>query len=249
MLENIQRYVSALEEASAHLAGEGGAIDLAVEAEKAIASISDLDERWEKASAELASAVISLRETARDIDSGRYADGEEGESLEPLQERLAAIQRTARKYGTDGDGLVAERDRIREILRDLDEGSDGLEEARAATARAKIALEPVLDRLSAARRKAAARLDADITAELAELGMKGALFSTAVGTREIRAFMEDSDELDLSDWGMGQSGVHDQDECGRGTSSSCRCGVWRRVIKDHTRFEEASGKQRDVSLP
>ncbi len=201
MLENIQRYISALESAAARLTGEGGAIDMAGLAEKAMASISDLDERWERASEEIASAVISLRETARDIDSGRNVDEESSESLEPLQERLAAIQRSARKYGTDADGLAAERDRIREILRDLDEGSDGIEEARAATARAKVHLEPVLGKLTAKRRKAAARLDDDVTSELAELGMKGALFSTAVGTREIRAFMEDSDELDLFDGG------------------------------------------------
>lgn len=200
-LENFQRYVSALESASARISGDGGAIDMAGEAEKAIASISDLDERWERASGELSSAIISLRETVRDIDSGLDLDSEGGESLSPLQDRLAAIQRTARKYGTDGDGLVTERDRIREILRGLDEGSDGLEDARAATARAKVQLEPVLDKLTAKRKKTASRLDADITDELAELGMKGALFSTAIGRREIRAFMEDSDELDLSDGG------------------------------------------------
>ncbi len=201
MLENIQLYVSALESAAARLAGDGGAIDMAIEAEKAMASISDLDERWERASEEIASAVISLRETVRDIDSGRNPDVEDGEALEPLQERLAAIQRTARKYGTDADGLAAERDRIREILINLEEGSDGIEEALTATSRARTRLEPVLERLTAKRRKAAGRLDADVTSELAEMGMKGALFSTVVGTREIRAFMEDSDELDLFDGG------------------------------------------------
>ncbi len=200
-LENFQRYVSALEAASLRISGEGGAIDMAGEAERSLASISDLDERWERATSELSSAIISLRETARDIDSGRDVDGEDGESLEPLQDRLAAIQRTARKYGTDGDGLVAERDRIKEILRNLDEGSDGIEEARAATARAKVQLEPVLDKLTAKRKKAALKLDADITSELAELGMKGALFKTAIGKREIRAFMDNSDELDLADGG------------------------------------------------
>ena len=200
-LENIQRYRSALEEAVDSLTGDGGAIDRAGKAEKAIDSISDLDERWKRASGEIESAVIALQETAREIEMGRGDDAEGDESLEPLQERLAVIQRTARKYGTDADGLAAERDRIREVLRGLDEGSDGIEDARAATAKAKDLLEPVLNRLSKERRKAAARLDADITAELAELGMRGALFRTAVGTREIRAFMEDSDELDLFDGG------------------------------------------------
>ncbi len=201
LLENIKRYSSALEAAVERLAGEGGAIDMAGEAEKAVASISDLDERWQKVSDEIASAVISLQETARDIESGRGSEGDDGESLEPLQERLSAIQRSARKYGTDADGLVSERDRIREILRGLDEGSDGIEEARVAVVKAKAMLEPVLDRLTRERRKAAVRLDADVTTELAELGMEGALFSTVVGTREIRAFMEDSDELDLFDGG------------------------------------------------
>ncbi len=201
MLENIRRYRSALEAASAKLTGEGGAIDTAMEAEKEIDSISDLDERWKKASVEIASAIIILQETAREIDMGRSDDGGDGESLEPLQERLAAIQRMARKYRTDTDGLAAERDRIKKVLRGLDEGSDMIEEERLATARAKALLEPVLDRLSEERRTAAARLDADVTAELAELGIKGALFRIAVGTREIRAFMEESDELDLFDGG------------------------------------------------
>ena len=201
MLENIRQYRSALETAFEKLAGEGGAIDMARGAEKKIDSISDLDERWKNASMEIVSAVITLQETAREINIGRSDDDIDGESLEPLQERLAAIQRTARKYGTDADGLSAERDRIREVLRGLDEGSDMIEEERAATSRAKGHLEPVLDRLSTERRKVAARLDVEVTAELTELGMTGALFSTAVGTREIRAFMEESDELDLSDGG------------------------------------------------
>ncbi len=201
MLENIRRYRSALEAAAVNLTGEGGAIETAGEAEKAIDSISDLDERWNKASEEITSAIITLQETARAIDAGRSDEWGGGESLEPLQERLAAIQRTARKYGTDADGLAAERDRIRGVLRGLDEGSDGIEEERLATARAKDLLEPVLDRLSEERRKVAARIDADVTTELAELGMRGALFSTAIGTREIRAFMEESDELDLSGGG------------------------------------------------
>ncbi len=201
LLENMQRYSSALESAVERLAGEGGAIDMAGEAEKAIASISDLDERWQRAADEIASAVISLKETARDIGSRQGSEDEDGESLEPLQERLAAIQRHARKYKTDADGLVSERDRIREVLRSLDEGSDGIEEARAAVVEAQALLEPVMDRLTRERKRAAARLDADVTSELAELGMKGALFSTALRTREIRAFMEDSDELDLFDGG------------------------------------------------
>jgi DNA repair protein RecN (Recombination protein N) len=201
LLENLHRYNSALEAAVERLAGEGGAIDMAGEAGKAVASISDLDERWQRASDEIASAVISLKETARDIESGRGSEDDDGESLEPLQERLAAIQRSARKYGADADGLVSERDRIRDVLRSLDEGSDAIEDARVATAEAKALLEPVLDRLTRERRKAAARLDDDVTAELAELGMKGALFSTAVGRREIKAFLGDSDELDLFDWG------------------------------------------------
>ncbi|HER44175.1 MAG TPA: DNA repair protein RecN [Candidatus Eisenbacteria bacterium] len=198
---NFQRYSSALEAAAESLAGEGGAIETAGRARKYIASIADLDERWQRASGEIASALISLKETARELESGRDMEGEEEESLEHLQERLSAIQRTARKYGTDADGLVQERERIRDVLRSLDEGSDEIEGARDALRKAKAQLLPVLDKLSAARKKAAAGLDADVTAELAELGMKGALFVTAVGEREIRAFTEGGDELDLSDGG------------------------------------------------
>jgi DNA repair protein RecN (Recombination protein N) len=198
---NLQRYRSALETAGESLTGEGGAIDTAGKARKHIASIADLDERWRRVSEEIASALISLKETAREIESGCDMDGDGEESLELLQERLSAIQRTSRKYGTDANGLVQERERIREVLRSLDEGSDEIEEAREAVLKAKAQLLPVLDRLSAARKNAASALDADVTAELAELGMKGALFMTAVGLREIRAFMDDSDELDLPDGG------------------------------------------------
>lgn len=201
-IEHVNRYRSALAEASDAIQGEeGAALDSLGRAERALRAIADLDERWAAAAEEIAEMRIRLSETARGIDRDGAGDDDERDDIETLQSRLANIQRASRKYHTDPDGLAAERDRIRGLLGDLDGGSGRIADQRALLDAARADLIPVLESLSVARAKTAKSLDRAVTAELEELGIRGALFRTSLGRRQISAFLEGSDTLDLSDGG------------------------------------------------
>jgi DNA repair protein RecN (Recombination protein N) len=201
-IEHAARYRASLAEAAEALRGDdGSALDAVTRAERALRSVADLDVRWERAADELGELRIRIGETVREIDRSD-TDGEgEGEDLEALQVRLADIQRAARKYRTDPDGLTVERDRLRAVLDGLDGGPIGIAEQRRRLAAAQTALIPALESLSAARKKAAVRLDRAVASELEELGIRGASFKTAVGRREISAFQDGSDTLDLPEGG------------------------------------------------
>ncbi|MDD3642739.1 MAG: hypothetical protein PHQ19_04665, partial [Candidatus Krumholzibacteria bacterium] len=201
-IEHSNRHRSALAEAAQALEGDGGgALDSIISAERALQSIADLDGRWEASTRELAEIRIKVAEMAREIARSECGAEEEESDIERLQARLADIQRAERKYRTDSDGLLQERDRIRAALEGIDVGSREIEDLRAHLAGARSALVPVLESLSAARKRTADRLDRAVSAELEELGIRGGQFKTLFGRKEISAFHEGLDALDLPDGG------------------------------------------------
>lgn len=108
--------------------------------------------------------ALELREVAEHAES-------DPTRLEKIEERLALIRRLKRKYGTDLEGLLAH-------LQDLSQGAGEILDLRGQVRKreeaVRIAREAYLDAargLSQARREAAARLEASLKKELAELAM------------------------------------------------------------------------------
>lgn len=198
-IEHRQRYAAALEEAVGHLEGEdGSAIERLARAARALEGLAAIDPAWRDTAAELSGMKASIREAARRIASARASLEDDGEDVEKLQERLAAIQRASRKHGLDAAGLMARRDELRTVLRSLDGGPAEIEDARREREVRRRALEPLLARLSGRRAKSAAALGALVTGELAKLGMKGAQFEARVEPLENNAFQEAGVEIHLS---------------------------------------------------
>ncbi|RJR27716.1 MAG: hypothetical protein C4574_05815 [Candidatus Latescibacterota bacterium] len=194
-----QRFVEALEEAIELLEGEGAsAIDRLARAARAIDSLASVDPGWKEAAAEIAAARASVQDVSRRLARERGSVEEGGSDLEGLQERLAAVQRAMRKHGLSVTGLMARRDEIAGILRSLDGGSAEIEETRRAREAAERDLRPMLAELSRKREAAAKVLDRLVTAELARLGMAGALFETRVAPLENNAFQDAGVQIHLS---------------------------------------------------
>jgi DNA repair protein RecN (Recombination protein N) len=138
--------------------------------------------------AELADRVAELSYVLADLaaDVASYASGLETDParLAAVSERRAALVALTRKYGETIDEVLAWHDRSAERLLALDGTDERIEELRAARDRLQSELTTVADELSQAREEAAARLGAEVTAELADLAMPHARIEVAVSRRQ-----------------------------------------------------------------
>ncbi len=102
--------------------------------------------------------------------------------LEETEERLFAIRALARKHDVLADDLAGFAQGLRAKLAALDAGDADLARLQKEARTAEAAYADAAGRLTAARRKAAAKLDKAVTAELAPLKMERAVFTTEVTT-------------------------------------------------------------------
>ena len=104
--------------------------------------------------------------------------------LETTEERLFAIRALARKHNVQPDDLADFAAELRVKLDALDQGDAELGALEADLAQAEAAYDKAAGKLSAARGKAAKRLDKAVTVELAPLKMERAVFTTEIAATE-----------------------------------------------------------------
>lgn len=196
---NLHTFVSNLESARSMISdGDGSALDRIGNAGRLIDSIASRDDSWRETLDELKQTGAILGDISRRIGRALGELDGEPEDIEQLQERLASIQRLRRKYHLSYDGLLEKRDELRGILQTLESGSDAILEAEKGRDMLRTELLPPLEELSGKRKASAGGLDRQVTTELEQLGMKGALFETHVSRLENSAFIEAGHGLDLS---------------------------------------------------
>lgn len=100
--------------------------------------------------------------------------------LEDTEERLFAIRALARKYDVLADDLAEYANSLRQKLDALDAGDADLSALQLAAREAEDQYVDAAARLTAARRKASARLDKAVAGELAPLKMERAIFTTGI---------------------------------------------------------------------
>jgi DNA repair protein RecN (Recombination protein N) len=129
-----------------------------------------------------------------------YADRLEGdpERLAFLDERLALIRRLLRKHGGALDEVIAKTVELRTELESLTGRDARLAEVTAARTRAESAAMLAASTLGASRKKAARRLEKEVGAALAELGMSSARLSIAIEPRALGPTGTDRIELMLA---------------------------------------------------
>jgi DNA repair protein RecN (Recombination protein N) len=155
-LGRLQREIQAL---GKHLGPEA----LAVHEEKLGAARELLDE---------------VRDGLRGLNVPAEADPER---LDALNARLALFQRLKSKYKTDMAGLVALRDRRRAEIDAVENAGVETGELREARDAARKDALGRATALSARRKAAAKKFDAEVNARLARLGMEGSKFTTNFG--------------------------------------------------------------------
>jgi DNA repair protein RecN (Recombination protein N) len=150
----------------------------------------------------VAKQLVEIESTLDDVaDQLRaYADKLEGdpERLAYLDDRLALIRRLARKHGGSVDDVIDKAARLRSELDTLVGRDAAVSELASRREAAERAATSIAQAITASRIKGARRLDKEVGAALAELGMTAARLSTTVEPRALGPAGADRVELLLA---------------------------------------------------
>ncbi|OKH88193.1 DNA repair protein RecN [Thalassospira sp. TSL5-1] len=143
------------------------------ELEKADGRFEPIIEALDRAAIELEEAMraISAAQADLNLDSGHQ---------ENVEERLFALRAAARKYNVPADGLHGLMLDFRRQIEQLEFGEQELERLKEAGAKYRQSFIEAAEKLHEARKKAAAKMDAAINAELPPLRMDKARFITEI---------------------------------------------------------------------
>lgn len=195
--------------------GENSVHDLLSKAGKQLNELALIDKQFAEASSECSSAEAIVNELAKFLQ--RYSGNIEFNAgrLEELRQRIASLISLKKKYGGTLEATLAHRERIGKEA-ELGENFDA--NIRKLTAQLdgqrKVCAE-LAEKLTAKRREAAKKLDEEIIAELAKLGIQNAKFVTQirqhllpshseldgefvqVGKQLVRVFPDGADEVEF----------------------------------------------------
>ena len=132
----------------------------------------------------LDAALTALDEAGTHLDAALRAADHDPHELERIEERLFALRAAGRKYNVAVDDLAALNARHAADLATIDAGAADLKKLEAAARDAAAAYTKAASALSAARAKAAAKLDKAVRGELKPLKLERARFFTHIETGE-----------------------------------------------------------------
>jgi DNA repair protein RecN (Recombination protein N) len=157
--------------------GEGSALDRLFGAEDLLRRASRLAPRLTP----LADALRTVAETVRQQGQAlaRLDGAEVAEDISGLRDRVAALERLARRHGGDFEHALAQWDGMRSKLDDLEALDERIGDARRILAEADAAWHARAAELSDKRRAAGVRLAADVETGLHSLDMPRAVFAVA----------------------------------------------------------------------
>ena len=184
-LMHSEQLVEALNAASAELAGSDNVEDSLRVAQRHLARMADkAGGALDAAVAALERAAVEATEAVREIAAaGAKIDPDQG-GLETVEERLFTLRAVARKHGVEVDELAALRQRMGEKLALAQDRGGAVERLRLAERKARADFFEKAEKLTTARKAAAARLDRAVNMELPPLKLEKARFVTAVETQE-----------------------------------------------------------------
>ncbi|KZB59915.1 DNA repair protein RecN [Thalassospira sp. MCCC 1A02491] len=186
-----EKLVAALNDAGTELSRGKGAESALRSAQRCLErELEKADGRFEPIIEALDRAAIELEEANRAISATLADLNVDTGHQENVEERLFALRAAARKYNVPVDGLNALMKDFRSQIDQLEFGEKELSRLTAAVGEHRSAYIEAGQKLHAARKEAAAKLDGAINAELPPLRMEKARFVT------------DIELVDENEWGI-----------------------------------------------
>ena len=181
ILVNHERLFSAVEQAYAALEESEEAILARLGAATTrVREAAAIDQRLQETLDALEAAGLQLQEAARGLRDYRGGIEFDPERLDAIEARLHDIGKLKRKYGASIREVLEHLESVRRDLLSLEQSEARRGELDQALAEVEWDLAARAEQLSAARRRAARKLQEAILAELAELGMAKATFQVQV---------------------------------------------------------------------
>ncbi len=162
---------------------DDAAVDRLARSASALADIAEWEPEAGAWAEELDDLRIRLEELAESVrDRGESVEADPG-LLDEVEERLATLERLARKYGGSADAILSRRAEIGEELEDLEGSEERRRELEQAAADALAGYREAGGELSRLRSGWAETLREGVHRELADLAMGRARFSVDLATR------------------------------------------------------------------
>jgi DNA repair protein RecN (Recombination protein N) len=133
---------------------------------------------------ELAKAIDALNETHSAFETALREADHDPRLLEQIEERLFALRAMSRKYQVPVDELNALAENYAKEVALLDHSEEQLNFLRKACQETEESYRKSAEKLSAARKKAALKLDKAVMAELAPLKLERARFTTKIEAQQ-----------------------------------------------------------------
>jgi DNA repair protein RecN (Recombination protein N) len=191
-LMHAEQLVEAMNAASAELTGARSIEDALQAAQRHLARVADkAGGALDGTLAALDRAVLEAAEAVRELEAAGATLDPDQAGLESVEERLFTLRAVARKHQVTVDDLAALREKLARQLALLQDRSGAVERLRQAETEARSRYRQRAETLGAARRAAAARLDAAVNAELPPLRLDKARFVTLIEERSEEAWGAD----------------------------------------------------------
>jgi DNA repair protein RecN (Recombination protein N) len=152
-------------------------------ARRGLAGQSGVDARLGDLAARLDEAAAVITDVAAELSGYLDALDADPARLQAIYERRSVLRGLTRKYADDVDGVIAWADRARSRLAELDTSDELLDELDRERQRLAGQVAELAARLTSARREAATRFAAQVSAELTGLAMPHARIDVAVVPR------------------------------------------------------------------
>jgi len=175
-LQSIELIAETLQQVHYSLNDDGGVCEALSESAKSMERIADKDDYYNTLAERLRSLSYDAQDISEEVSSCLDGvDGSEGE-LDKVEARLQLIRDLKRKYGADVAAVLAFMEEARKELDRLEHAEVTVAELEKALKKAKAALNNACEQLSSKRKKAAEKLEKELSRELKELGMRSAEF-------------------------------------------------------------------------
>ena len=148
-----------------------GAVELLTDAVTALQSAGLVSKELAELATRLQSALYDVQACADETHDAERTLAFDEQDLAALEDRLDVIRRVVRQYGTDEADVLAKREEMQAQLDAVESNDAYLQDLQQQSDAARVATIAASQKLTAARREAAARFETDVCAQLALLDM------------------------------------------------------------------------------